>query len=106
MKKDPFWISHMFLGTNLAMMALIIESFVYLFYPADWIAGVDCDPENPETHEDKEDEDHKHEDSDDDSDDDSWVNPDEDRMSPEQEEKWRAELEAWPNNVDTDTESE
>jgi len=76
------------------------------FYPADWIAGVDCDPENPETCKDEEDKDYKHEDSDDDSDDDSWVNPDEDRMSPEQEEKWRADLEAWPNNANTDSESE
>jgi len=52
------------------------------FYPADWIAGVDYNPENPETYEDEEDEDYKHEDSDEDS----WVNPDEDRMSPEREE--------------------
>jgi len=72
------------------------------FYPADWIAGVDYDPENPETYEDEEDEDYEHEDSDEDS----WVNPDEDRMSPEREEQWRADLEAWPNNVNTDSESE
>jgi len=72
------------------------------FCPANWNAGVDYDPENPETCEDEEDEDCEHEDSDEDS----WVNPDEDRMSPEREEQWRADLEAWPNNANTDTESE
>jgi len=41
-----------------------------------------------------------------DSDDESWVNPDEDRMSPEQEERWYAELEAWPNKLDSDSESD
>jgi len=63
---------------------------------------VDYDPENPETYEDEEDEDYKHEDSDEDS----WVNPDEDRMSPEREEQWWADLEARPNNANTDSESE
>jgi len=72
------------------------------FYPADWITGVDYDPENPETYKDEEYEDYKHEDSDEDS----WVNPDEDRMSPEREEQWRADLEAWPNNANTDSKSE
>ena len=42
------------------------------FYPADWIAGVDYDPENPETYDDAEDEDYADNESYDD-DDDSYI---------------------------------
>ena len=51
-----------------------------VFYPANWIAGVDYEPENPETYEDAEDEHYK----DDASDDDTTLSLDEEDLDEEE----------------------